>query len=441
VLVAIAALAGMVLALGRTVRVEAMATANHVAGARAAAAERAAEQYVIWAIARDRQSAMTLEDSYFEAIPVGDNAVFWIVRPDYNDTNMPRYGLVDEQSKLNIGQVTRDMLRAVPVMPDALPDSIFDWKDDDNTLEDDGAEDEYYLAQPQPYRAKNDAFETVEELLLVRSAYPELLYGDGTRNSLGQQLSPEGTVISGGMRVGAMSEQEWRSRGLFNYITVYSREPRPATGGNTPRQGRINVNTAPREVLRCLPGLSESDADSLVAKRGQSGFGQTDVSWVSTTLGQKATPDVLTWVTGESYQFSADIVTASTDGRAFRRVRIVVDAQSTTDNPKILFRHDITDGGWPLEQGILDSMRQGTFQPQRSRGMRTDITPASSVHDLPWPVIPSAARDLGVERFSTPRSLAALGMTVREKARDAFSNGIVHDHTHMTTRMARVRQA
>jgi type II secretory pathway component PulK len=368
VMIAIAALAGMVLALGRTVRVEAMATANHVASARATAAEHAAEQYVIWALCRDRESAMTLDESYFSAIPVGNDAVFWIVRPDYNDTNMPRYGLVDEASKLNFGQATRDMLRAIPIMPDPLPDSIFDWKDADSTVEDDGAEDEYYLAQPQPYRAKNDAFEAVEELLLVRGAYPELLYGDGTRNSLGQQVAPNGDVVSGGMQVGAMSDQEWRARGLFNYITCYSREPRPATGGNAPRQGRINVNTASREVLACLPGLSASDADSLISKRGQSGFGQTDVSWVTTTLGQKATPDLLTWVTGQSYQFSADIVAASTDGRAFRRVRIVVDAQSTSDNPKIIFRHDITDGGWPLEQGILDSMKQGSFQQQRSRG-------------------------------------------------------------------------
>jgi type II secretory pathway component PulK len=370
VMIAVAALAGMVLALGRTVRVEAMSTANHVASTRASAAEHAAEHYVIWALCRDRENVMTLDESYWSAIPVGNDAVFWIVRPDYNDTNMPRYGLVDEASKLNIGQVTRDMLRAVPIMPDPLPDSIFDWKDADSTVEDDGAEDEYYLAQPQPYRAKNDGFEAVEELLLVRSAYPELLYGDGTRNSLGQQVAPNGDVVSGGMRVGAMTEQEWRTRGLFNYITVYSREPAPAPGARAPRQGRINVNTATREVLRCLPGLSDSDADSLVSQRGQNGFGQTDVSWLTTALGQKATPDLLQWVTGESYQFSADIVAASTDGRAFRRVRIVVDAQSTSDKPKIIFRHDITDGGWPLERSILDSMRAGSFQQQQGRGMR-----------------------------------------------------------------------
>jgi type II secretory pathway component PulK len=369
-MIIIAALAGMVLALGKTVRVEAMATANQVSTARATAAELAAEQYVIGAIARGRDSVMTLDESYFNAIPVGSDAVFWIVRPDYNDSNMPRYGLVDEASKLNFGQATRDMLRQIPTMPDALPDSIFDWKDGDSNVEDDGAEDEYYLAQPTPYRAKNDGFESVEELLLVRSAYPELLYGDGTRNSLGQQVAPNGDTVTGGMRVGAMSEQEWRARGLYNYLTVYSREPRPTTGGNIRTTGRINVNTATREVLRCLPGLNDQDADALVSKRGQSGFGQTDTSWVQTTLGSKATTDLLSWVTGQSYQFSADIVAASTDGRAFRRVRIVVDGQSTTDNPKIIFRHDMTDNGWPLERSLLDQMRAGSWQQQNSRGMR-----------------------------------------------------------------------
>jgi hypothetical protein len=196
-----------------------------------------------------------------------------------------------------------------------------------------------------------------------------LISGAGTRNSLGQQLDPNGNVITNSQNASAMSDQEWRARGIFNYITVYSREPAPAPGAKAPQKGRINVNTASREVLRCLPGLTDSDADSLVTQRGQSGFGQTDVSWLATTLGQKATPTLLAWVTGQSYQFSADIVAASTDGRAFRRVRIVVDAQSTSDNPKIIFRQDLTEGGWPLDRSILDSMRAGQFQQQPSRGM------------------------------------------------------------------------
>ena len=61
---------------------------------------------------------------------------------------------------------------------------------------------------------------------------------------------------------------------------------------------------------------------------------------------------------GQSYQFSADIVAASADGRAFRRARVVVDALDET-NPKVVYRVDQTERGWPLDPAILTSLRAG----------------------------------------------------------------------------------
>ena len=120
---------------------------------------------------------------------------------------------------------------------------------------------------------------------------------------------------------------------------------------------------APREVLRCLPGVTDQIADTIVTQRGQSYFGQSDTSWANAALGEaaaQATP----WITGQSYQFSADIVAASPDGRAFRRVRIVVDASDATSTlPKIVHRQDLTEGGWPIDRGILDEMRAGRWRP------------------------------------------------------------------------------
>jgi hypothetical protein len=284
--------------------------------------------------------------------------VFWIVRPDYGDNNLPAYGLVDEASKVNLISAPREMLRAFRIMPDDLPDCIFDWKDNDSDIEFNGVEDEYYLSLANPYHCKNDNFESVEELLLVKGAYPELLYGTGMGGSNAYTTAASPGAGAGGMQIGGLSDQDLESRGLFQYLTVYSREPNPS--GNGTRVGRINVNTAPREVLRCLPGLTDADVSSLASKRDSNGFGQIGTTWVQQALAQKA-GSITQYITGESYQFSADIVAASADGRAFRRVRIVVDAVDANNRPKILYRQDLTDRGWPLQQGVLESLKSGTL--------------------------------------------------------------------------------
>jgi type II secretory pathway component PulK len=351
VMLIIAALAGMVLAVGRAARVEAMASANHVADARAAAVERAAEQYVLALVAEQRDTVLTLDESSFAGVPVGEAGAFWIVRPDYGDSSMPVYGLVDETSKLNIQSATRDMLNMLPNIPPELPDCIFDWKDGDADVEGDGAEDQYYTTRPKPYRCKNGPFETVEELLLVRGAYPELLFGDGLGDT-------QGAGGSSSASIGGLSDTELAARGLYDYLTVYSRQPQ----GNN-RSGRINVNTAPREVLRCLPGLTDADADAMVQRRPE--FGSTDSSWVAGVLGPRMGA-VQNLITADPYQFSAEIVAASSDGRAFRRARIVVDASDQqASRPRVVYRNDLTEKGWPLDRAILDGMRAGTFVPTR----------------------------------------------------------------------------
>jgi hypothetical protein len=62
-------------------------------------------------------------------------------------------------------------------------------------------------------------------------------------------------------------------------------------------------------------------------------------------------------ITTKSYQYSADIVAVSSDGRAFKRVRIIVDARETP--ARIVYRKDLTADGFPLPQDILDQLRSG----------------------------------------------------------------------------------
>ena len=66
-------------------------------------------------------------------------------------------------------------------------------------------------------------------------------------------------------------------------------------------------------------------------------------------------------VAARGQYFSADIVATDAAGRAFRRVRIVVDAGDRL-NPQIVYRRDLSDRGWPLDPQILTNLRGGGDQ-------------------------------------------------------------------------------
>jgi hypothetical protein len=122
-------------------------------------------------------------------------------------------------------------------------------------------------------------------------------------------------------------------------------------------KGRINVNTAPRVVLYCIDGLEAADVDNLISARQQNDPSSTSVAWIADVLGQKKSHGMAAKVTGTSYQYSADILAVSGNGRAFKRCRIVVDTSQTT--PQIIYRRDITDRGWPMDPQILSDLRTG----------------------------------------------------------------------------------
>jgi general secretion pathway protein K len=146
------------------------------------------------------------------------------------------YRVTDESGKINInaltdasGIVMKNLLINSGVSTenaDVIVDSILDWKDPDDLHRLNGAESDYYLSLPNPYRAKNANFDTVEELLLVRGVTPEILYGDGEK------------------------------QGMIRHLTT---SPETSFG--------INVNAAPREVLMAIPGMTAALADLVIADR------------------------------------------------------------------------------------------------------------------------------------------------------------------------------
>jgi type II secretory pathway component PulK len=340
---------------------------------------------------------------------------FWVLRPDYGDPSLPLFGLVGESSKVNVNVATFDQLMLLPYMTDDVAASIVDWRDSDSDITPGGAEDEYYLSLSEGYYCKNAPFETVEEVLLVQGAVPELLYGIGPTPPLGVQSFFSTT--------GSSSTQDvWLQRGLYDLLTVYSSQPATAADGTqrinitdrnqvdqlrnvlrtqfgtsrgdqiadaigntalrdvfdlyfrarltstelsqiidyvapTQTKGLIDVNTAPREVLLTLDSLEPADVDKLVSARGSNST--TDpysIAWVADALGQKAV-GLGNRLAGRSYQYSALVLAVSGNGRAFKLVRTVIDMSKTT--PQIIYRRDLTDRGWPMDPQILASLRAG----------------------------------------------------------------------------------
>ena len=115
--------------------------------------------------------------------------------------------------------------------------------------------------------------------------------------------------------------------------------------------GLVNVNTAPREVLLCLPELDESDVDALIAGRAGTNADTSTIAWVVEVLSQEKATAIGGQITTRSSQSSADIVAASPDGRAYKRYRAVLDAGE--GSPRVLLWYELTHLGWPLEPMAL----------------------------------------------------------------------------------------
>jgi type II secretory pathway component PulK len=363
-------LAGMVLVFCRSMRVEAIASANQVASVSASAIERGGEQYALAIIDQQKDQVYYNAESTYYGVQVGDG-YFFFLRPNYGDDLLPSFGFTDEAGKVNINTATLEMLLRLPGMTDDLAAAIMDWRDEDSDISNFGAENEYYLSLPQPYYCKNAPFEAVEEIMLVRGAMPELIYGQNylLQGVIGREQMTQNSMLNTDPAL---------ARGLYDLLTVYSIEPNTGTttgggrgttgGGNQqqqqPRRGLINVNTAPRDVLFCLPGLEDSDVTNLLSARNSANITPGDISWVANAIQGKAGA-IAQYITGSSYQYSANILAVSGNGRGFKHVRIVIDAR--TSPAKIIYRKDLTDQGWPMDQEMLRSLRAGQGVPASSR--------------------------------------------------------------------------
>jgi type II secretory pathway component PulK len=114
---------------------------------------------------------------------------------------------------------------------------------------------------------------------------------------------------------------------------------------------RVNVNTAPPEVLAALPGLSQDDVDTIVTARGSLGSQDpTDPTtatgaWLVTQASVKASTfqNIEKYVTGRTMTYRVHSVGYFGRGGPVARVEAVIDTNQ--GHPRIVYYRDVTDLG------------------------------------------------------------------------------------------------
>lgn len=148
----------------------------------------------------------------------------------------------------------------------------------------------------------------------------------------------------GGAQVASVLEFYMKSGMTADEFSQIETEVTASTGPYA--EGLVNVNTASEAVLACIPGIGTDKAASVVAYR-QANAGQlTSMAWIVEALGQEGATQAGRYITGQSYQFSADIAALGHYGRGYRRTRFVFDTSEGT--PKIISRQDLGHMGWAL---------------------------------------------------------------------------------------------
>lgn len=146
-----------------------------------------------------------------------------------------RWGLVDEERKININRAPYDVLErffeiaaeTTKQEAEVIADSIIDWRDEDVQPRKFGAEGQYYLTLNSPYPCKDKNFEIIQELLFVKGMNTQIF------------------------------------NRIKDRITVYTKGP-------------VNINTADMLVLKSL-GLSDGLTEKIIHFRcGNDGIWPSD---------------------------------------------------------------------------------------------------------------------------------------------------------------------
>jgi type II secretory pathway component PulK len=127
--------------------------------------------------------------------------------------------------------------------------------------------------------------------------------------------------------------------------------------------GRININQARYETLLTIPGISESTAQMILAKRqGADGGPLVDTSGTRETAGWLVIENVIDletmrqidrFVTARGGIFRVNSIGHFDEGGPFTRLEAIIDTTQTNQPPVLLFLKDLTELGRGYPQSLL----------------------------------------------------------------------------------------
>jgi type II secretory pathway component PulK len=359
-------------------------------------------------------------DQFYE-FPFGDGA-FSAIHPTYDADGKLRWGLEDEASKINLNYATKEVLMKLPWMTETIADSIIDWRDADSNPGPNGAENGYYQGLNPPYSCKNAPFETLEELLYVRDVTQEVLYGRDLNlngridprevDSSAQTTDPglyslvtvwssdKNQTLDGKKRINLniATAAQLQQAGLTQqeiqllaahvitdgpFLSVAHLLGNPARGQaavltkdrfkaladkfavveTDPVPGLVNINTAPKQVLMCLPGITEDIALKIIDARSVVGADLSSIGWLTDVVTPAQLQVFANLITCRSYQFRIHAVgrvgavswgsssaAQPSPGRAgvIRRMVAVYD-RLAKPAPRLVYWKDMTKLGIPYD--------------------------------------------------------------------------------------------
>jgi general secretion pathway protein K len=200
------------------------------------------------------------------------------------------YRITDEQSRININLAAPDRMDRLlqclgvdKINRDKITDAIADWVDTNDEHRLNGAEsDDYYLALPTPYRARNGQIESISELLQIKGITPALFDGVDGKPGLASVVSARspgsvnvntaGDVVFCAMSVSDAEVSEVaQGRREVPYTTV--------PGRLTGRGFTVTTQTFRIEAEGLIDGKPRANITAIVQKRNIPGSAAVILDW------------------------------------------------------------------------------------------------------------------------------------------------------------------
>lgn len=118
-------------------------------------------------------------------------------------------------------------------------------------------------------------------------------------------------------------------------------------------QGLVNINTAPREVLRCLDGLTENDIEAIIAKRvGLDATTKATTAWLVTeeAVSLETFDAISAQITARGQQFAVESLGYADHLGTVTRLQVVLDMMGPV--PQTVYYRDATylGGHFPIRE-------------------------------------------------------------------------------------------